>query len=75
VDFEDLLAELISAFHRMAVDQALGNDRDARDFRAGSGAALLSDRLLGHTATCRWRRTHAAGVEMTLLRMLAFAPG
>ncbi len=47
VDFEDLLAELIAAFHRLAVDQALGVASGTPGVRAGGGATLLPDRRHG----------------------------
>lgn len=76
VDFQDLLAELIGAFHRMAVEQALGPPAAA----AASGAfAPEVVQLYYQIALMGYRDLQIApdprsGLEMTLLRMLAFAP-
>jgi DNA polymerase III subunit gamma/tau len=72
-DFQALLAELIDAFHRLAVDQALTG--------ATSSDALAPEvvQLYYQIALMGYRDLQIApdprsGVEMTLLRMLAFAP-
>ncbi|MEZ5560204.1 MAG: DNA polymerase III subunit gamma/tau [Pseudomonadales bacterium] len=78
-NFDDLLAELMAALHRMAVDQAL-----ARDAVEGSGSdrsafAPEETQLFYQIALMGYRDLQIApdprtGLEMTLLRMLAFAP-
>lgn len=75
VDFEDLMAELISAFHRLAVDQALGRNE------GGKWTAFEPEvvQLYYQIALMGYRDLQIApdprsGLEMTLLRMLAFAP-
>jgi len=76
VDFQDLLAEIIAALHRAAVDQALAGGA------AAAGAAGLAPevvQLYYQIALMGYRDLQFApdprsGLEMTLLRMLAFAP-
>ncbi|MFW6094674.1 MAG: DNA polymerase III subunit gamma/tau [Pseudomonadota bacterium] len=70
VDFEDLLAELISAFHRMAVDQALG---EAARFAPEVVQLYYQIALMGYR-DLQIAPDPRCGLEMTLLRMLAFAP-
>ena len=71
VDFEDLLAELIAAFHRMAVDQALSPGEGA--FAPEVVQLYYQIALLGYRDLAIGPDPRA-GLEMTLLRMLAFAP-
>ena len=72
VDFASLLGELLEALHGMAVDQALG--------KAGEGAlSAEAVQLYYQIALIGYRDLHIGpdpktGFEMTLLRMLAFAP-
>ena len=72
VDFGSLLGELLEALHGMAVDQALG--------KAGEGAlSAEAVQLYYQIALIGYRDLHIGpdpktGFEMTLLRMLAFAP-
>jgi len=73
VDFEALLAELISAFHRMAVEQALGNNAGAGVFHAETLQLYYQIALMGYR-DLQMAPDPRAGLEMTLLRMLAFAP-
>jgi DNA polymerase III subunit gamma/tau len=74
VDFQDLLAELIAAFHRMAVDHALSTTSatahalDPEVVQLYYQIALMGYRDLQIAPDPR------SGLEMTLLRMLAFAP-
>ncbi|MBX3706622.1 MAG: DNA polymerase III subunit gamma/tau [Pseudomonadales bacterium] len=73
-DFEDVLGELIAALHRMAVNQALGaaaassGPLDPEVVQLYYQIALLGLRDLPIAPDPR------LGFEMTLLRMLAFAP-
>jgi DNA polymerase III subunit gamma/tau len=77
VDFQDLLAEIIAALHRIAVEQALAGQGDA-----GAGQSGLTPeavQLYYQIALMGYRDLQFApdlrsGLEMTLLRMLAFAP-
>ncbi len=76
VDFEDLAAELVGAFHRLAVDHALGAAVGAD---AGAGFEPEVVQLYYQIALLGYRDLQIApdpraGLEMTLLRMLAFAP-
>ncbi|MDZ7669812.1 MAG: DNA polymerase III subunit gamma/tau [Gammaproteobacteria bacterium] len=73
VDFEDLLAELISAFHRMAVEQALDSNAEAAIFHAETLQLYYQIALMGYR-DLQMAPDPRAGLEMTLLRMLAFAP-
>lgn len=73
VDFEALLAELISAFHRMAVEQALGSNTEAGVFNAETLQLYYQIALMGYR-DLQMAPDPRAGLEMTLLRMLAFAP-
>jgi len=72
VDFETLLEELLAAFHQMAVAHAIGSEEvppfDAETVQLLYQIGLLGYRDLGIAPDPR------SGVEMTLLRMLAFAP-
>ena len=72
VDFEDLLAEVIGAFHRMAVEQALGGDAEER-FAPEVVQLYYQIALMGYR-DLQIAPDPRAGLEMTLLRMLAFAP-
>jgi len=91
VDFADVLAELISAFHRLAVAQALaGNQSDNVPSNGGGGVGDSPGdgpgsftpevvQLYYQIALMGLRDLQIApdprsGLEMTLLRMLAFAP-
>jgi DNA polymerase-3 subunit gamma/tau len=77
-DFENVLTELIAALHRLAVEQALAGTAPEAPGDTGALApesvqlcyqiALLGYRDLAIAPDPR------AGFEMTLLRMLAFAP-
>jgi DNA polymerase III subunit gamma/tau len=77
VDFQDLLAEIIAALHRIAVEQALAGQGEA-----GAGQSGLTPeavQLYYQIALMGYRDLQFApdlrsGLEMTLLRMLAFAP-
>ena len=71
-DFGSVLAEILETLHGMAVDQALGNARQG----ALSAEAV---QLYYQIALVGYRDLHIGpdpktGFEMTLLRMLAFAP-
>ena len=71
-DFGSVLAEILETLHGMAVDQALGNARQG----ALSPEAV---QLYYQIALVGYRDLHIGpdpktGFEMTLLRMLAFAP-
>ncbi len=72
VDFETLLEELLAAFHQMAVTHAIGAEPvppfDAETVQLLYQIGLLGYRDLGIAPDAR------SGVEMTLLRMLTFAP-
>ncbi len=72
VDFQTLLEELLAALHQMAVSHATGvNDQppfDAQTVQLLYQIGLMGYRDLAITPDPR------SGVEMTLLRMLAFAP-
>jgi DNA polymerase-3 subunit gamma/tau len=72
VDFETLLAELLSTLHAMAVTHAVGGDEpppfDAETVQLLYQIALMGYRDLTITPDPR------TGAEMTLLRMLCFAP-
>ncbi|MEQ8861553.1 MAG: DNA polymerase III subunit gamma/tau [Pseudomonadales bacterium] len=72
VDFEDLLAELIAAFHAMAVQQALGAN-DAAPFAPEVVQLYYQIALMGYR-DLQIAPDPRCGMEMTLLRMLAFAP-
>ncbi len=71
-DFRSVLTELLEALHGMAVDQALGEAED-------SGLSPETVQLYYQIALIGYRDLFVgpdpkAGFEMTLLRMLAFAP-
>lgn len=72
VDFETLLAELLAAFHEMAVTHAVGGN-DAPLFDAETVQLLYQIGLLGFR-DLSIAPDPRSGVEMTLLRMLTFAP-
>ena len=86
VDFGDVLAELISAFHRLAVEQALagngpGDAGSSRDGAEDGWRTFTPEvvQLYYQIALMGLRDLEIApdprsGLEMTLLRMLAFAP-
>ena len=72
VDFGSVLAELLEALHGMAVGQALGET-------AEGGLSPEAVQLYYQIALLGYRDLHVGpdpktGFEMTLLRMLAFAP-
>ena len=72
VDFGSVLAELLEALHGMAVGQALGET-------AEGGLSPEAVQLYYQIALLGYRDLHIGpdpktGFEMTLLRMLAFAP-
>ncbi|NBC22226.1 MAG: DNA polymerase III subunit gamma/tau [Gammaproteobacteria bacterium] len=71
VDFEDLLAELIAAFHRLAVEHAL--QPAERAFAPEVVQLYYQIALIGYR-DLQVAPDPRAGLEMTLLRMLAFAP-
>ena len=71
VDFDDLLAELIGAFHRMAVDHAL--NAAAAPFEPEVVQLFYQIALMGYR-DLQIAPDPRCGLEMTLLRMLAFAP-
>jgi len=71
VDFEDLLAELIAAFHRLAVAHAL--EPAERAFTPEVVQLYYQIALIGYR-DLQVAPDPRAGLEMTLLRMLAFAP-
>ena len=72
VDFETLLEELLAALHQMAVSHATGAETrppfDAETVQLLYQIGLMGYRDLAITPDPR------SGVEMTLLRMLTFAP-
>ncbi len=72
VDFETLLEELLAALHQMAVNHAIGAEArppfDAQTVQLLYQIGLMGYRDLSITPDPR------TGVEMTLLRMLSFAP-
>ena len=70
-DFDALLSELLGAFHEMAVAQATGNE-PAR-FSPEAVQLYYQIGLMGYR-DLQIAPDPRAGVEMTLLRMLAFAP-
>lgn len=72
VDFADLLAELIAALHRLAVDQALGA-ADPETFAPEVVQLYYQIALMGYR-DLQFAPEPRAALEMTLLRMLAFAP-
>jgi DNA polymerase-3 subunit gamma/tau len=73
-DFDDVLEELIAALHRIAVAQALREPHPHADAFAPELVQLYYQiALLGHRDLAIAPDARA-GFEMTLLRMLAFAP-
>jgi DNA polymerase-3 subunit gamma/tau len=71
-DFEEVLSGVIAAFHRMAVEQATGSGANAL-----FGPEVVQ--LYYQIALMGYRDMHIvpdprSGFEMTLLRMIAFAP-
>ncbi len=73
VDFDDVLAELITAFHRIAVAQALSAPGGHSDFAPEVVQLYYQIALLGYRDLAL-APDPRCGLEMTLLRMLAFAP-
>jgi DNA polymerase III subunit gamma/tau len=77
VDFSALLAELIGALHQMAVQQAIrgagGRDGPATPLPAEVVQLYYQIALLGYR-DLQFAPDPRVGVEMTLLRMLAFSP-
>ena len=82
VDFDSLLSELLAEFHRMAVVLATGGslanvdvaDVDCAAFYAPETVQLLYQIGLMGYRDLQISPDPRSGVEMTLLRMLAFAP-
>jgi DNA polymerase-3 subunit gamma/tau len=79
VDFDDVLAELIEAFHSLAVEQALRPPGVAGGSPGSATFAPEVVQLYYQIALLGYRDLAIApdprcGFEMTLLRMLAFAP-
>jgi DNA polymerase-3 subunit gamma/tau len=82
VDFDALLAEVLAALHRMAVAQAIGEPVEPSADPALDRAAFYTRetvQLFYQIALMGYRDLQIApeprsGVEMTLLRMLTFAP-
>ncbi|MFV2091361.1 MAG: DNA polymerase III subunit gamma/tau, partial [Pseudomonadales bacterium] len=72
VDFDTLLAELLSALHDMAVVHALGGNAPP-PFGAETVQLLYQIGLMGYR-DLQIAPDPKSGVEMTLLRMLTFAP-
>jgi DNA polymerase-3 subunit gamma/tau len=72
VDFEALLAELLSALHGMAVDHATGRG-EGQPFDAETVQLLYQIALMGYR-DLQIAPDPRSGLEMTLLRMLTFAP-
>jgi DNA polymerase-3 subunit gamma/tau len=72
VDFDTLLAELLASLHEMAVDHALGR-ADGVPFSAETVQLLYQIGLMGYR-DLSIAPDPKSGVEMTLLRMLSFAP-
>jgi DNA polymerase III subunit gamma/tau len=73
VDFQDLLAELIGSFHKMAVAHALGASAPAVALAAEVVQLYYQIALMGYR-DLTIAPDPRSGFEMTLLRMLAFAP-
>ena len=79
-DFEAALAELLQALHDLAVAKALGQDRGAgMEAVPGSGLGAQAVQLYYQIALMGYRDMRVGPdpktvFEMTLLRMLAFAP-
>ncbi len=71
-DFVALLGELVRAFHRFAVDQALG-DSPSVEFEPETVQLYYQIALMGYR-DMQIVPDPKSGFEMTLLRMLAFAP-
>jgi DNA polymerase-3 subunit gamma/tau len=82
VDFDALLAELLAALHQMAVAHATGASLGEDTNAAGSWSEFFTPdvvQLFYQIALMGYRDLQIApdprsGVEMTLLRMLSFAP-
>jgi DNA polymerase III subunit gamma/tau len=72
VDFAELLAEMVGALHRMAVDHALGRGGSV-PFSPEAVQLNYQIALLGHR-DLQFAPDPRCGAEMTLMRMLAFAP-
>ena len=72
VDFDTLLQELLEALHAMAVAHALGESESAA-FPAETVQLFYQIALMGYR-DLQIAPEPRSGVEMTLLRMLTFAP-
>jgi DNA polymerase-3 subunit gamma/tau len=72
VDFDALLAELLSSLHAMAVVHAVGGE-DTPPFDPETVQLLYQIGLMGYR-DLQIAPDPKSGVEMTLLRMLTFAP-
>jgi DNA polymerase-3 subunit gamma/tau len=72
VDFDALLAELLSSLHAMAVVHAVGGN-DTPPFDPETVQLLYQIGLMGYR-DLQIAPDPKSGVEMTLLRMLTFAP-
>ncbi|MEE2893838.1 MAG: DNA polymerase III subunit gamma/tau [Pseudomonadota bacterium] len=81
-DFANVLKELMSALHQVALAQALPNGPHAQDLRFTRAAQKLSPEdvqlcyqiALTGLRDLPWSPDPRSGFEMTLLRMLAFKP-
>ncbi|HEY5646753.1 MAG TPA: DNA polymerase III subunit gamma/tau [Pseudomonadales bacterium] len=76
VDFENLLAELLGALHAMAVSHAVGSGQEGEappPFDAQTVQLLYQIGLMGYR-DLGIAPDPKSGLEMTLLRMLSFAP-
>jgi DNA polymerase-3 subunit gamma/tau len=73
VDFQELLSELLSVLHAMAVRHALDDGAEACPFDAETVQLYYQIALMGFR-DLQIAPDPRSGVEMTLLRMLAFAP-
>jgi len=72
LDFDTLLAELLAALHQMAIQHAIG-DAAAVPFSAEEVQLYYQIGLIGYR-DLQIAPDPRSGVEMTLLRMLSFAP-
>ncbi len=73
IDFASVLEELLGAFHTLAVDAAVQGAKAAGGFSAEALHLNYQIALMGHRDLVI-SPDPQAGMEMTLLRMLAFAP-
>ena len=74
VDFDGVLTELLRCLHEMAVKHALGqNDDESVPFSAETVQLYYQIALMGYR-DLQIVPDPRSGLEMTLLRMLAFAP-